>query len=66
MLKLQILYTIYYFSLGSSIIYFSGYFNSIGLQLIYSIVDFQLQGKIEFKINKGLECNIMFPIKEEL
>ena len=40
--------------------------DSIGLQLIYSIVDFQLQGKIEFKINKGLECNIMFPIKEEL
>lgn len=42
MLKLQILYTIYYFSLGSSIIYFSGYFNSIGIEgktigMIFSI-----------------------------
>ena len=40
--------------------------DSIGLQLIHSIVDFQLHGKIEFKINKGLECNIIFPLKEDL
>ncbi|MDD2895445.1 MAG: histidine kinase dimerization/phosphoacceptor domain -containing protein [Aliarcobacter sp.] len=40
--------------------------DSIGLQLIYSIVDFQLHGKIDFKINKGLECNIIFPQKEEV
>ena len=40
--------------------------DSIGLQLIYSIVDFQLHGKIEFKINKGLECNIIFPQMEEI
>ena len=39
--------------------------DSIGLQLIHSIVDFQLHGKITFKINKGLECNIIFPQKEE-
>jgi PAS domain S-box-containing protein len=38
--------------------------NSIGMQLVHSIVDFQLQGKIEFKINNGLECNITFPQKE--
>jgi|TARA_R110002050_G_scaffold280862_2_gene428020 PAS domain S-box-containing protein len=40
--------------------------DSIGLQLIHSIVDFQLHGEIDFKINKGLECNITFPQKEEL
>jgi PAS domain S-box-containing protein len=40
--------------------------DSIGLQLIYSIVDFQLHGKLEFKINRGLECNITFPEKEEI
>lgn len=40
--------------------------DSIGLQLIHSIVDFQLHGKIDFKINKGLECNIIFPQKEEV
>jgi two-component system, sensor histidine kinase PdtaS len=40
--------------------------DSIGMQLVHSIVDFQLQGKIEFKINNGLECNIIFPQKEIL
>lgn len=38
--------------------------NSIGMQLIHSIVDFQLGGKIDFKNNNGLECNIFFPKKE--
>ena len=38
--------------------------NSIGMQLIHSIVDFQLTGKIEFINNAGLECNIIFPEKE--
>lgn len=38
--------------------------DSIGMQLIHSIVDFQLHGKIEFKNNNGLECNIIFPKKE--
>ncbi len=38
--------------------------NSIGMQLINSIVEDQLDGEIEFKNNKGLECNIFFPIKE--
>ncbi|MAD41858.1 MAG: histidine kinase [Arcobacter sp.] len=37
---------------------------SIGMQLIHSIVGFQLYGTIEFKNNNGLECNIIFPIKE--
>ena len=37
--------------------------DSIGMQLIHSIVDFQLQGKIEFRNNNGLECNITFPKK---
>ena len=40
--------------------------DSIGMQLVHSIVDFQLNGKIDFKINKGLECNITFPQKEEI
>lgn len=39
--------------------------DSIGMQLIHSIVDFQLHGKIDFKNNNGLECNIVFPQKEE-
>lgn len=38
--------------------------DSIGMQLIHSIVDFQLHGIIEFKNNNGLECNIIFPSKE--
>jgi len=38
--------------------------DSIGMQLIHSIVDFQLHGKINFKNNNGLECNITFPKKE--
>lgn len=39
--------------------------DSIGMQLIHSIVEDQLDGTIEFKNNKGLECNIYFPIKED-
>ena len=39
--------------------------DSIGMQLIHSIVEDQLDGKIEFKNNNGLECNIFFPLKEE-
>lgn len=39
--------------------------NSIGTQLIFSIVQDQLDGEIEFKNNNGLECNIKFPKKEE-
>lgn len=39
--------------------------DSIGMQLIHSIVEDQLDGTIEFKNNKGLECNIFFPIKED-
>lgn len=38
--------------------------DSIGMQLIHSIVEDQLDGNIEFKNNKGLECNIFFPGKE--
>lgn len=38
--------------------------DSIGMQLIHSIVDFQLKGTIEFKNNNGLKCNIIFPEKE--
>lgn len=38
--------------------------NSIGMQLINSIVEDQLDGNICFKRNRGLECNIFFPIKE--
>ncbi len=37
---------------------------SIGMQLIHSIVEDQLDGEIEFCNNKGLECNIKFPQKE--
>ena len=37
---------------------------SIGMQLIHSIVEDQLEGSIEFINNKGLECNIKFPQKE--
>ncbi|PLY05201.1 MAG: histidine kinase [Arcobacter sp.] len=39
--------------------------DSIGMQLIHSIVEDQLDGTIEFKNNKGLECNIFFPVKED-
>jgi len=39
--------------------------DSIGMQLIHSIVEDQLDGTIEFKNNKGLECNIFFPLKED-
>jgi PAS domain S-box-containing protein len=39
--------------------------DSIGMQLIHSIVEDQLDGKIKFKNNKGLECNIFFPVKED-
>jgi len=39
--------------------------DSIGMQLIHSIVEDQLDGTIEFKNNNGLECNIFFPIKED-
>lgn len=38
--------------------------DSIGMELIHSIVDFQLQGSIDFRNNDGLECNIVFPQKE--
>lgn len=38
--------------------------DSIGMQLIHSIVEFQLNGKIKFNNNEGLECNIIFPEKE--
>ncbi|MGB6329479.1 MAG: histidine kinase dimerization/phosphoacceptor domain -containing protein [Halarcobacter sp.] len=37
---------------------------SIGMQLIHSIVEDQLDGEIEFYNNKGLECRIKFPQKE--
>ena len=40
--------------------------DSIGMQLIHSIVEDQLDGVIEFQNNKGLECNIFFPQKESL
>ncbi len=39
--------------------------DSIGMQLIHSIVEDQLDGTIEFKNNRGLECNIFFPLKED-
>lgn len=39
--------------------------DSIGMQLIHSIVGDQLDGEIEFKNNKGLECSIYFPQKEQ-
>ncbi|XPV69536.1 MAG: sensor histidine kinase [Halarcobacter sp.] len=39
--------------------------DSIGMQLIHSIVEDQLDGTIDFKNNKGLECNIFFPLREE-
>jgi len=38
---------------------------SIGMQLIHTIVEDQLDATIEFKNNSGLECNIKFPNKEE-
>lgn len=38
---------------------------SIGMQLIHSIVEDQLDGTIEFINNNGLECNIIFSKKEE-
>jgi len=39
--------------------------DSIGTQLIFSIVQDQLDGEIEFTNNNGLECNIKFPKKED-
>ena len=39
--------------------------DSIGMQLIHSIVEDQLDGTIEFRNNRGLECNIIFPNEEE-
>lgn len=39
--------------------------DSIGMQLIHSIVEDQLDGTIEFKNNNGLECNIIFSNDEE-
>lgn len=39
--------------------------DSIGMQLIHSIVEDQLDGTIEFRNNRGLECNIIFPSDEE-
>lgn len=39
--------------------------DSIGMQLIHSIVEDQLEGTIEFKNNYGLECNIVFGKEEE-
>jgi len=38
---------------------------SIGMQLIHSIVEDQLDATIEFTNNNGLECNIIFSKKEE-
>lgn len=38
---------------------------SIGMQLIHSIVEDQLDAVIEFKNNNGLECNIIFSKDEE-
>jgi PAS domain S-box-containing protein len=38
--------------------------DSIGMQLIHSIIEDQLEATIEFKNNNGLECNIVF-LKEE-
>lgn len=37
---------------------------SIGMQLIHSIVEDQLDSTIEFKNNNGLECNIILPKDE--
>lgn len=39
--------------------------DSIGMQLIHSIVEDQLDATIEFKNNNGLECNILFSKEEE-
>jgi PAS domain S-box-containing protein len=39
--------------------------DSIGMQLIHSIVEDQLDATIEFKNNNGLECNIIFSKDEE-
>jgi PAS domain S-box-containing protein len=38
--------------------------DSIGMQLIHSIVEDQLDGTVEFINNRGLECNIYFSKKE--
>ena len=38
---------------------------SIGMQLIHSIVEDQLDATIKFTNNRGLECNIIFSKKEE-
>jgi PAS domain S-box-containing protein len=39
--------------------------DSIGMQLIHSIVEDQLDGTIQFKNNNGLECHITFNKEEE-
>lgn len=39
--------------------------DSIGMQLIHSIVEDQLNGTINFRNNEGLECNIIFPQRED-
>ncbi len=39
--------------------------DSIGMQLIHSIVQDQLDGTIDFVNNNGLECNIIFSKDEE-
>jgi len=39
--------------------------DSIGMQLIHSIVEDQLDGTLAFQNNNGLECNIIFDKKEE-
>jgi two-component system, sensor histidine kinase PdtaS len=39
--------------------------DSIGMQLIHSIVEDQLDATIEFKNNNGLECSIIFSKDEE-
>jgi len=40
--------------------------DSIGMQLIHTIVEDQLDGTINFKNNNGLECNITFDEKEDI
>jgi PAS domain S-box-containing protein len=40
--------------------------DSIGMQLIHTIVEDQLDGTIQFCNNNGLECNITFDEREEI
>ena len=39
--------------------------DSIGMQLIHSIIEDQLDGTLEFRNDNGLECRVNFPLKEE-